>query len=179
MPRSRIAVGVLLFAVCAPGRSTEPLVGRGTRELSVHVSPDFGGAIGDTIFAEVGFGWFVTERLQVQAAASYEVLEDVAGEDSDYRAKELDLIGEYHFATGGALVPHAGLAVGWASSEFASRSESGFVYGPRAGLDWFLADNVALGLDLAYKLASTDLFVNDFVAEDTDLTYSIGLRFRF
>jgi hypothetical protein len=149
------------------------------RELSVDVSPDFGGAIGDTIFAEVGFGWFPVDRLQLRAEASYELLEDVAGEDSDYRAKQLDLVGEWHFAGAGRLVPHAGLGIGWATSEFADRSESGFVYGPRVGLDWFLADNVALGLDLAYELSGADVFVNDFVREDTDLTYGVGLRFRF
>jgi hypothetical protein len=53
------------------------------------------------------------------------------------------------------------------------------VYGPRAGIEYFVADNVALALDITYEFAAADVFVNDFQAEDTDLTPALGLRFFF
>jgi len=71
----------------------------------LHISPDFEGAIGDTIFVQAGYGMFFWDRIEARATFSYTLLEDVAGADSDYKASELDLVGEYHIDLGGALVP--------------------------------------------------------------------------
>jgi len=38
---------------------------------------------------------------------------------------------------------------------------------------------VALDFEVAYKLATADVFINDFVADDTDLSLGIGLRVLF
>jgi opacity protein-like surface antigen len=77
------------------------------------------------------------------------------------------------------FVPYLGAGVGWRSSHFGDLEESALVYGPRAGLKIFLADNVALDFEVTYKLSGADVFINDFVAEDTDLTSVIGLRVLF
>lgn len=77
------------------------------------------------------------------------------------------------------LVPYLGAGLGWRSSHFGKLEESALVYGPRAGIKVFLVDNVALDFELTYKLASADVFINDFVAEDTDLSSGIGLRVLF
>lgn len=50
---------------------------------------------------------------------------------------------------------------------------------PRAGVKYFLADNVALDFEVTYELSPSDVFINDFVAEDTDLSSQIGLRVLF
>lgn len=165
--------------VLVAGASAQPMIQKGANELSVHVSPDFEGAIGDMIFAEAGYGLFLRDGLAARAALSYTILEDVAGEDSDYRTSELGLAAEYHLDLGGKLVPYLGLGLGWRRSHFGKFEESGLVYGPRAGLKYFLADNVALDLEVTYKLGAADVFINDFVPEDTDLSSAIGLRVLF
>lgn len=171
-----VALGLALVSSSAVAA---PRLERGSQELSLHVSPDFEGAIGDTIFAEAAYGVFVRDRIEIKGALAYHLLEDVAGADSDYRMKGFDVAAEYHLDLGNALVPYLGAGIGWVSSEFGNTKESGLVYGPRAGLKYFLADNVALGLDVVYRMGSADVFVNDFQAEDTDLTYVIGVRVLF
>lgn len=174
MPAIGLASWLLASAAAA-----QPMVRAGSQELAVHVSPDLEGAVGDMIFVQAGYGRFVRDRLAVRATVLYTVLEDVAEEDSDYRTSEIGAAGEYHLGRGGRLLPYLGFGVGWRSSHFGKLEESSLVYGPRAGVKYFLADNVALDFEITYKLAAADVFINDFVAEDTDLTPALGLRWFF
>jgi opacity protein-like surface antigen len=179
MPRRWLLAVTAIAPLLAAAANAQPLIQRGTQALSLHVSPDFEGAVGDMLFADASYGRFLRDRLAIKATLDYAVLEDVAGEDSDYRTSALGLAAEYHFPLGGALVPYGGLGIGWRRSHFNKLEESGFVYGPRAGIQYFLADNVALDLELTYMLGSADVFINDFVAEDTDLSSALGLRVYF
>ncbi len=179
MAKLWIRVAGLFFVLLASYAEAQPLIRKGSRELSIHVSPDFEGAVGDMIDARAGFGWFLRDGLAARATLAYAILEDVAGEDSDYRTSEFGLAGEYHLRRDSRLVPYLGVGLGWRSSHFGKLEESALVYGPRAGIKVFIADNVALDFELTYKLASADVFINDFVAEDTDLWSGIGLRVLF
>jgi hypothetical protein len=175
-----LALGAVLFVLVAMQAGAQPMLQKGVRELSVHVSPDFEGAVGDMLNARAGFGLFVRDRLSIRATLDYAVLEDVAGEDSDYRMSRFGFAGEYQLRGGGArLVPYVGLGVGWQSSHFGELEESALIYGPRGGLRYFLADNVSLDLEVTYHWAGADVFINDFVAEDTDVSSAIGLRVSF
>jgi len=173
------ALIVLSSAAAATAQAPTPRILEGDQELSVHVSPDFEGAVGDMIDVEAGWGFFVRDRLSLRATLLYEGLEDVAGEDSDYRMQEVGLAAELHLRRWGPLVPHVGAGLGWHRSHFGEREESALFYGPRAGVEYFLADNVALDLEVTYKLSSAAVFINDFVAEDSDVTTVIGLRVFF
>lgn len=186
MPRPWIASlamsGVLIVA--APGllvaeANAEPMIRTGNQDLSVHVSPDFEGAIGDMIFVQLGYGRFIRDRLEIRGTYAYTVLEDIAGADSDYKMSELGLVGEYHIDLGKALVPYVGVDIGWSKSAFGSLDESAFVYGATGGFNYFLADNVGLDFEVTYRFATADVFINDFQPEDHDLAAKIGLRFLF
>ena len=179
MVRLRILAVGMVCSLLASGASAQPMIQKDVNELSVHVSPDFEGAIGDMIFAQAGYGRFLWNRFSVRGTLLYTILEDVAGEDEDYRTSELGVAGEYHFDLGGNLVPYLGAGLGWRSSHFGDFKESALVYGPRAGLKYFLAENVSLDLEVTYKIGSADVFINDFVPEDTDLSTAIGLRVLF
>lgn len=179
MVKPRILVASAGFLLLAAGAGAQPMLQKGVSGLSIHISPDFEGAIGDMIFAEAGYGWFLRDGLAVRGTLSYAILEDVAGEDSDYRTSEIGVAAEYHIDLGGKLIPYLGAGLGWRRSHFGKLAESGLVYGPRAGLQYFLVDNVALVLEATYKLGAADVFINDFVAEDTDLSSAIGLRVHF
>lgn len=179
MPNVLILWAGLVGFLFASGAAAQPRIQRGSQELAVHISPDFEGAIGDMIFAQAGYGWFVRDGLAAKATLSYTILEDVAGEDSDYRSSEIGVAAEYHFGREGRFIPYLGAGLGWRRTHFNRIDESALVYGPRAGLKVFLADNVALDLEVTYKLGAADVFINDFAAEDTDLSSAIGLRFLF
>jgi hypothetical protein len=175
---SRLAVAVVL-ALAASAARAQPRLLAGTQELSVRVSPDFEGAVGDMILADASYGRFLRDRLAAKVTLAYAILEDVAGEDSDYRMRELGLAADYHLPVGPRIVPYLGAGIGWRSSQFHDVTESDLVYGPRVGIGLFLADNVALELAVTYKLSPGNVFVNDFVAEDTDLGSGLGLRVHF
>jgi outer membrane protein W len=179
MGKPSIGAAGLLFTLAAIPAAAQPMLQRGTQELAVHVSPDFEGAIGDMLDVRAGFGWFVRDGLSLRATLAYALLEDVAGEDSDYRMRQATLAAEYHLRRAARLVPYLGFGVGWRSSHFGDLEESAPVYGPRAGIKVFLADNVALDFEVTYELSSDDVFVNDFVTEDSDLSSGIGLRVLF
>jgi opacity protein-like surface antigen len=179
MPKVLILLAGLVGFFFASGADAQPRIQRGSQELSVHISPDFEGAIGDMIFAQAGYGWFVRDGLAARATLSYTVLEDVAGEDSDYRSSEAGVAAEYHFGRDSRFIPYLGAGLGWRRTQFNKLDEAALVYGPLAGIKYFLADNVALDLEVTYKLGAADVFINDFVAEDTDLSSVIGLRVLF
>jgi hypothetical protein len=174
-----IAVAGLVALGCAASASAQPRILKGNQELSVHVSPDFEGAVGDMIDVRAGYGLFVRDRLSLRGTLDYEGLEDVAGEDSDYRSAEIGAAAELHFGGAGRWVPYLGAGVGWRRTEFGPLDEAALVYGPRAGVQLFLADHVALDFEVVYRFGAADVFVNDFVAEDTDLSSGIGLRVLF
>jgi hypothetical protein len=179
MTRLRLLAAVLAPLLAAAAAGAQPLLSRGTQSLALHVSPDFEGAVGDMLLADVSYGWFLRDRLALEATLDYATLEDVAGEDSDYRTSALGVAGELHLPLGEAVIPYVGFGAGWRRSHFGKLEESGLVYGPRAGLGFFLADNVALDLEVAYSLATADVFINDFAAEDNDISSALGLRVHF
>ncbi len=160
-------------------RVLTPLIREGHQSISLNISPDIEGAIGDTIFASGGYGYFLLDGLELRGTFGYAVMEDVAPPRSDYKMREIDVVAEYSFDLGGMVVPYAGLEIGVRRSEFGALDESGFIYGPRAGLKYFLAPNAALEFAITYKLGSNDVFINDFKAEDHDITSAIGLRVHF
>jgi hypothetical protein len=83
-------------------------------------------------------------------------------------------VAEYNHALGETLVPYVGVEAGYRSLTYLDVEESAFVYGARGGLKVFIADNVAVEIAAAYKLAGSEVYVNDFVLEDSDLTYGVG-----
>lgn len=185
MPKpSMLAISLFPLFIAAHANAAEdaemqPMLDEGTRELSIHFSPDIEGAIGDTIFLEAGYGHFFADRFAVRGTVYRVVMEDIAGNDSDYRALELDIVAEYYFDTDGSFVPYVGATLGWRRSIFNVLDESGAVYGGRFGFKYFLADNVALDYVITYTLAGNDVYINDFIAEDHDLSSLFGIHVMF
>ena len=176
----KFPVAATLLALCffAPPIDAQALQ-RGTQELALHISPDFEGAVGDMIFIDVGYGRFIRPALEIRGVLSFEGLEDVAGEDADYRARDLAVAAEYHFRRNSRLVPYVGAAIGFRKTEFAQFEESALFGGPSGGIKYFLADNVALDFGVTFRASSADVFINDFEPESADLSSVIGLRYLF
>jgi hypothetical protein len=174
----RIGAAAVLLTVATGANAADSALERGTHEFGIHLSPDLFGPVGDTLFLDVGYGVFVRDRLELRASASYTLLEDVVGPEKDYRAWDVAVGADYHLLLGRA-VPFAGLFVGWHRINIDTGAESAMTWGPRLGLKYFLADNVALAFDAAYAQASKEVFFNDFELDDQDLVTSLGLRLMF
>lgn len=173
-----LASGAVLLTAAGGALGADPPLARGTHEFGVHLSPDLMGPVGDTFFLDLGYGVFVRDRFELRASASYTLLEDVVAPEEDYRAWDVGFGADYHLPLGRA-VPFAGVFVGWHRINIDTGAESAMTWGPRLGLKYFLADNVALAFDAAYAQASKDVFFNDFELEDKDLVTSLGLRVMF
>ena len=169
----------LLLVFCALSWAQEPRLGKGRQALSLYVSPDFEGVTGDMLRLEAAYLYFFGEKLALGASADYATIEDIAPGEKDYRFSEIDLGITYHFDRGGSILPYLGASLGFARLTYLDLSDSSLVYGPDAGLQFFFTKTVAVDLSLAFRTASNNVFVNDFIPEDSDLTFSFGLRVLF
>ena len=166
----------LAFAtvVCA-----QPAIQEGTREFSIEGGWDPDGATGAALDLTVGYGVFMRDALEVGGLVSYASYEDYGGTGIDWKEWELGGFVEYHFDMASMTVPYIGARVAYAKYELGTWDENAVVYGPRVGIKYFIADNVAVDIALTYLLASEDIFINDGVYEDNDLSVSFGIRAMF
>lgn len=158
-----------------------PALGRGTQEVSVRGYWDPEGALGMEFDISGSYGYFLMDNLLAGALAGYASYEDtVTGFNSDTRIWMLGGFLEYHFDIGMLTVPYAGLEAGYASYRlFGAPSESSFFYGPKAGMKYFLSENVALDMALKYLIATDDIFLNKGELENRDLFVTFGVRALF
>ena len=170
---------LILLIVSVPAAAQSPFE-KGSHDLSLEVSPDFEGVTGDTLDIEAGYGYFLRDRLALRAALRYATIEDIAPGEKDYRRREVTLGLEYQFwRSGHNVVPYVGLEIGYARLNYLDLDASGALSGARGGVKILLNPHVAIDFSAAYTLSSENVFVNDFVPEDSDLTYGIGLRAMF
>ena len=176
MKKYLVAVMMMAMAtvVCA-----QPSIMEGTREFSISGGYDPDGASGTELDLELGYGVFVRDGVEVGGLVGYASYEDAGGPGDDYKAWLLGGFVEYHFDMASMSVPYVGARIAYANEEIGAWDESAFVYGPRVGVKHFIADNVAIDIALEYLLASEDIFVNDGVLEDNDLSISFGIRAMF
>lgn len=130
---------------------------------------DVGGVDLDLLLLDVRAGYFVTNGLEVSAAATY-LDADLAGEHLD--AKMFGAGVDYHFATDSAFVPYVGGGFHWVDVGVGGLgSDDDWAWEARAGLKHFVADNVAFKYQLSYI---------DFDEIELDgWTVSAGIAFFF
>jgi opacity protein-like surface antigen len=127
----------------------------------------------------LGYGVFTRDAVEVGGLVSYLSYEDAGGAGVDLKGWELGGFAEYHFDMATMTVPYIGARVEYVKAELGSWDESAFVYGPRAGIKHFITDNVAVDVALMYMLATEDIFTNEGVLEDNDLSLVFGIRAMF
>ncbi len=181
-----VMVMVMAMTVAAYG---QPLIQEGVRELIVSGGWDPEGVTGQEMDLEIGYGVFVTDAIELGGIVSYASVEDAGTtltggvlQSYDEETWEFSGLLDYHFdirfeiAT--MTVPYVGLRVGYVKYE-AAADEDAIVYGPRAGVKHFVTDNIAVDVGLSYMFATEDIFVNEGIAEDTDLSLDFGIRVLF
>jgi opacity protein-like surface antigen len=156
---------------------------KGSKDLSLFASPDFTAPTGDTLGLNIGLGMFIADNLSLRATLTHDVQEDIAPGGADYRATDYNLGVEYHFDLGfdlgGSIIPYVGADLGWRRSKFGSIRDDGVIYGPRVGVKYFLADNVAIDASLSYRFSGADVYISDFEFESHKILFGIGLRIMF
>ncbi len=170
-----------MIAAMAIGVYAQPSIQEGTRELFLEGSWDSKGATGSEMDLTVGYGVFMRDQVEVGGFLEYSSVEDAGGIGSGVDATLMGLGGllEYHFDMASMSVPYVGFRVAYLSVEQGSFDDSAITYGPRIGLKYFIADNVAIDIALNYTLSTEDIYVNEGVVEDKDMSLQLGIRAMF
>jgi outer membrane protein W len=169
---------VAMVMAMATAVYAQPSIMEGTREFSISGGYDPDGVVGSELDLELGYGVFLRDGVEVGGLLGYTSYED-AGLGGDLKVWALGGFVEYHFDMASMSVPYIGATVGYSNYDTGALDDSSFVYGPRVGVKYFIADNVAVDIALEYLLASEDIFVNEGVVEDNDLSLSFGIRAMF
>ncbi len=168
-----------LLVLSSFGANAEPALQIGSKDLSLFASPDFTAPTGDTLGLNIGLGMFIADNLNLRATLAHDVQEDIAPGGADYRATDYNLGVEYNFDFGGSIIPYVGADLGWRRSKFGSIRDDGVIYGPRVGVKYFLADNVAIDTSLSYRFSGADVYISDFEFESHKILFGVGLRIMF
>ena len=176
MKKYLVAVMVMAMATVV---YAQPSIMEGTREFSISGGYDPDGAAGSELDLTLGYGVFVRDALEIGGILGYMSYEGAGAAGGDYKLWALGGFVEYHFDMASMSVPYIGARIAYENYDTGVLDDSSLVYGPRVGVKYFIADNVAIDIALQYLLASEEIFVNEGVAEDNDLSISFGIRSMF
>ncbi|MCB1041377.1 MAG: outer membrane beta-barrel protein [Acidobacteria bacterium] len=150
----------------------------GKHELQLYISPDLEGVTGDTLVADVGYGFFMKDRYSLGGLFQLKTVEDVAPGEKDYRFREVDFAFEYVFGSN-KFLPFVRATAGMAWLDYLDHNESSLTLGAGAGLKYAVTEHAALDCSATVRNAQDEVFVNDFKLEKTDLGLKFGVRIRF
>jgi len=151
----------------------------GTRELSV------AGSVNDNdglnLYLRAGAGYFFFDRTELGVIGSYSRAESSLG---DWEALTLGVFAEYNFNLQTLLVPFIGVAASYADDNM--EASSGIAVGSvSGGARFFVSDNVSIGGNLEFSVASEDIYPSGTdpegfsLVENTDLAFMLETRVFF
>lgn len=135
----------------------------------------------NTALYTVGYGYFVTDRVQLGISH----LGILAKSDSDSSSDTLSILGfdgfvKYHFLDKGAtLVPYVGLQAGYLSAKYNDDKGDAMTYGAMGGLKYFVSENVTLNTELNYRHYDLKSRSSDDKAKSDTIGVLIGFSVYF
>ena len=185
---ARLCVCAALASLFAPAAMADGLYLR-LAAGGGHVDEDsFGGAEFDYGYvgsAAIGYNWFFPEsvadlRLELEGSYRFNDLDQISGlsADGDTEAYSAMINGYFDIRNTWVIVPYVGAGFGATNVRFDSDGAGGafatfddndtvFAYQVMAGFNYFIGDNMAVGLE--YRFLET---------EDFELTNSVGGTFE-
>lgn len=171
-------VAAVLTAWTAAAENIEPTLHKGTHELTLQGFADLEKRDDYWYFADVGYGYFVIDGLELGINV---VLE---GSD-DYDRISLGPFVEYNFLTKSRYVPFVGFGAQWINADLdigsgdqlVSSSTDALLLDVEGGLKIFLSNNIAISTALAYEWATEDVFEAGNDADDGNALLKLGMRF--
>lgn len=179
MRKTRILVmGLALAGWGVQSGAVEPQLHQGTHEFTLQGFADFEERNDFWYFADVGYGYFVRDGLQLGLTFS------VQGSDNNDRLT-IGPFAEYNFLMGSQFVPYVGFGAQWVNADIKIGGADGLVntstdallLDAEAGIKTFLRDNIALSTGLAYEWATDDVFGAEDDVSDGNGLFKFGMRF--
>jgi len=140
------------------------------------VSPDILGPNGDSVRIDIAYGWYLKPNKAFRLKLFHNVIEDIAPDENDYKSQAINISYEKQFNLSDKWSPYVGASIGYRQTQFNDSTESAPIYGPYAGVHYFLTDTVALDISLDYQISNKKVFLVDFETKDTYLYLGIGFR---
>ena len=169
----KITLGILVLLAASIGGYAQ-MLSKGTMELDITGGFDPKGAAGSQVMAGLGYGYYVIDNLEVDAAFFFI--------NDDYETGYHPAIGsQYNFNLGYKLVPFVGINLGWGIWDYKEvENKNGFVYGGEVGLKYFLTDSLALSASIDYDLSTGDIWMEkDGKMVDNNWGVNWNLRYSF
>jgi hypothetical protein len=161
------------FAAEKVSSGVTPNLDKGTKALE---GGGFVNVMADEVQIQLAYGQFVADGLEVALVAG------LRDNDSNM-STELGLRAEYNLVLGSAFVPFLSAGAVWADveSDASDLDTDAAVFSLGGGLKYFIRDNVALGVNGSYLLATDDIFVDseDGKVNDDEFRILFSVRLYF
>ena len=161
------------FAAEKAASGVTPNLDKGTKALE---GGGFVNVMADEVQIQLAYGQFVADGLEVALVAGLR-------DNDSYMSTELGLRAEYNLALGSAFVPFLSAGADWADveSDASNLDTDAAVFSLGGGLKYFIRDNVALGVNGSYLLATDDIFVDseDGKVNDDEFRILFSVRLYF
>jgi hypothetical protein len=160
------------------------LLTQGTSEISVSGLWDFKTVNDRLINAEIAYGYFVMDLIEVGPRGSFT-------DDDLHRAWSVGVFGEYNFDLSyleiiPEIVPFVGasLSVAGASLDIPTEDEekqddNGLDVGFEGGSKFFITDNLAISTSLTINMCTGAVYADDDELAKTDARLNLGMRYFF
>jgi len=167
----RLLILTLLLAFVFAG-TANAAVKEGDTEISLYGSytgTDYeDGSSSDSTVLALGVGRFFTDELELGGTVLGAWAEDI----------DLYALGgtlKYHFLTDRTTVPYFGGQLSYSLYEAAGTDVDGLLYGPLAGMKFFVSENTSLFVEYQYQIYGGD--IGDFLESSHALMFGISWLF--
>lgn len=143
----------------------------GTQEIQVNGFMEWNGPKGDYTELKLGYGYFITEGVEVGPRFS---MTNQGGPDSF----GIDAYVENHYMAAENVAPYLGAALGYQTNSDADDSAA-VALTISGGCKFFMVEDLALDLSLNHTQATGDVFFSDGNYESNTTNLSVGLRFFY
>lgn len=168
-----------LIAGTAWAQDEEPMLDRGTRELSISGQIDVPDLDEIDYDLDFSYGYFFRDGWEAGIRIS---AADFGGADRAALAG----FTEFNFNRGGKWVPFIGGGLGLISADFEDEislqselDEDGVVFNVEGGGKYFVRSYMAISLSIDFQLATEDIFEADEAIEDNLSSINVGMRYYF
>ncbi|OGV41272.1 MAG: hypothetical protein A2X46_01770 [Lentisphaerae bacterium GWF2_57_35] len=160
------------------------LLTQGTSEISVSGVWDFRSINKRLIDAEIFYGYFIMDQIEVGPRASFT-------DDDLHRAWSIGVAGEFNFDLSeleivpeivpfvGASLSVAGASLEIPTTEEEKQDDNGLNLGLEGGVKFFITDNLAISTSLSVDACTGKIYADEGELKNTDSRLNIGMRYYF
>ncbi len=170
--RIRVKEWVLLLLITAGTAQAQmwPMT-EGTQEIHADGLMQWDGPAGQETSLSLGYGYFLFENVEAGMRLAYR-------DDGMQRLRSLAGFVEQNYGVGWWLTPYIGGSLGLVSSSRTADSNA-LALGLRAGVKYFMVQDLALDLSLSQEMATGKVYLNDGRSRHMRTSMDLGLRFFF